>query len=188
MGFRSRILLFLLLIECAIGGILYTLHNHNLHESAKKQVLSQFENSYQFIDSLMFSHSYMGKLQSLSALQTALDHMTQSSTPVAYVRIREHFYQNLPKSSDQDLSPATNQTPALSIAPEQSQSSNTLLESRAAHFNDPFSITHSFSIWQGYYSASKPLQLGQNSYLIDIAINGVEQQGAGSPSRDAHPL
>lgn len=114
MGFRSRILIFLLLIETAIAGILYTLHNHNLYEAAKERVLSQSDSSYHFIGSLIFSHSYMGELQSLPALQKAMERLTHSSTPVSYVRIRHDegdtllesraSYFNAPFTTDKNLS------------------------------------------------------------------------------------
>lgn len=144
MSFRTRLLISLVLIECAIGGTLYYLHSQTLAQNTKSSIQTQYQNHYQLIDSLLKSHSPQTGLNlPVQRLELALTQLTQGQGDIAYIRVRE-------ASADQ-------------TAP--------LLEARASYFNGNFKPDAYLNLDKPYYCTTSALNIGSRRYELDIAMN-----------------
>ncbi|OPX54593.1 PAS domain S-box-containing protein [Oceanospirillum multiglobuliferum] len=150
MSFRIRLLISLILIECAIGGTLYYLHSQTLAQNTKNSIQAQYQSHYQFIDSLIKSHSQQGGLTApMQRLELALTQLTQGQGDIAYIRVRDQ----------QQSSPIETDKPKL------------LLEARASYFNGNFKPDTYLSLEKPYYCTTSDLSIGSHRYQVDIALN-----------------
>ncbi len=172
MGFRSRLLISLIIIECAIGSAFYYLHSQTLEQSAKNKVQAQYNNSHRFIRSLLQSHSGPELTLSPSTINSnTLNSNTLSSNTLASDTLLEKALDTLTEDSKEQGADNIAYIRLRSSDIQPNSVTQVFLESRSRTFNDNFKPDKNLSLEKNFYSVSNKINLAEKDLWLDIAIN-----------------